>query len=223
MKTLLNVGSGPRESSATILSTFRSQDWKEVRLDIEPLVEPEVLTSMLDMSVIPNESVDAIYSSHSIEYLYPSELAVAFKEFLRVLKPQGFAVFICPDLQAAAQMIAEDRMMDEAYSAPIGPVVPFDMFYSHRLLTGRDKPYMSRHCGFTLSVLLATLKEHGFPSFAGLRSNYNLWVLAMKNLIPNDALMELAEEVFEQRKNNSSPPPETGERRSRNSVRQFRT
>ena len=223
MKTLLNIGSGPRESSAATLPTFRTQDWQEVRLDIDPAVEPDILGNMLDMSVIPNESVDAIYASHCIEYLYPNELAVAFKEFLRVLKPQGFAVFICPDLQAAAQMIAEDKMMDAAYSAPIGSITPFDMVYSHRLLTGRDKPYMARHCGFTLNVLLATLKENGFPSFAGLRSNFNLWVLAMKDLTQNDALMALAEQVFEQRQKNSSPPPEVGERRSRNSARPFRT
>ena len=223
MKTLLNVGAGQRESSATILSAFRTQDWKEVRLDIDSSIEPDILASMLDMSVVADESVDAIYVSHSIECLYPNELAVAFKEFLRILKPQGFAVFVCPDLQAAAQMISEDKILDAAYSAPIGAVTPFDMIYSHRLLTDRNKPYMARHCGFTLNMLLATLKENGFPSFAGIRSNFNLWVIAMKNLIPNDALMALANEVFEQRKNNSSPPPEAGERRSRNSVRQFHT
>jgi hypothetical protein len=223
MKTLLNVGCGQRESSATILSTFRTPDWSEIRLDIDPSIEPDVLASMLDMSIVHNESIDTIYASHSIECLYPNELAVAFNEFLRVLKPQGFAVFVCPDLQAAAQMILEERILDAAYSAPIGAITPFDMIYSHRLLTGRDKPYMARHCGFTLNMLIATLKEHGFQSFAGIRSNFNLWVIAMKNLMPSDEIMELANNVFEQRKYNSEPPPEVGERRSRNSVRQFRT
>lgn len=151
---------------------------------------------MLDMSAIPNESIDAIYSSHNIEHLYPNELPTAMKEFLRVLKPDGFAVIICPDLQAAAQMIAEDKLLDEAYSSPAGPVTPFDMVYSHRIFTGRDKPYMAHHCGFTLNVLLATLKDNGFSTSAGLRSNFSLLVLATKELIPNDELIELAEEML---------------------------
>lgn len=192
MKTLLNVGSGHRANSAFILPAFRTPEWREVRLDIDPAIEPDILGTMLDMSAIPNESIDAIYSSHNIEHLYPNELPAAMKEFLRVLKPDGFAVIICPDLQAAAQMIAEDKLLDEAYSSPAGPVTPFDMVYSHRIFTGRDKPYMAHHCGFTLSVLLATLKDNGFSTSAGLRSNFSLLVLATKELMPNDKLMELA-------------------------------
>ena len=37
-------------------------------------------------------SVDAILSSQNIEHLYPHEVALALKEFLRVLRPDGFAV-----------------------------------------------------------------------------------------------------------------------------------
>ena len=36
-------------------------------------------------------------------------------------------------------MIAEDRLMDVATN-PGGPVTPFDIVYSHRKFTGRDKP-----------------------------------------------------------------------------------
>jgi len=45
---------------------------------------------MLDMPAVADGSVDAIYSSHNIEHLYPDEIPVALKEFLRVLKPEGF-------------------------------------------------------------------------------------------------------------------------------------
>jgi predicted SAM-dependent methyltransferase len=196
MKTFLNVGSGPRENSAFILPAFRTPEWKEVRLDVDPAVEPDILGSMLDMSAMPDESVDAIYSSHNIEHLYPDELPAAMEEFLRVLKPGGFAVIVCPDLQAAAQMIAEDKLLDVAYSSPAGPVTPFDMVYSHRQFTGRDKPYMAHHCGFTLNVLLGTLKENGFPASAGLRKNFNLLAIATKELITLDAMQELAGRVF---------------------------
>jgi len=60
---------------------------------------------MLDMSAVADESVDAIYSSHTIEHLYPNEIPLAMKELLRVVKPEGYAVITCPDLQAAAEMV----------------------------------------------------------------------------------------------------------------------
>ncbi len=46
--------------------------------------------------------------------------------------------------------------MDAAYASPVGTVTPFDIVYSHRMVTGRDKPFMAHHCGFTLKVLIGT-------------------------------------------------------------------
>ena len=48
-------------------------------------------------------------------------------------------------------------------------MTPFDMIYSHRQFTGRDKPCMAHHCGFTLKVLIGTLKTNGFAAVAGKR------------------------------------------------------
>jgi hypothetical protein len=193
-KTLLNVGAGHRESGAEIPPAFRSPDWREIRLDIDPANEPDILGSMLDMSAVAGESVDAIYSSHNIEHLYPSEIPLALAEFRRVLKADGFAVITCPDLQAAAQMIAEDRLLDIAYQSPGGSVTPFDIVYSHRNFTGRDKPYMAHHCGFTLSVLANALRTNGFPSCVGKRRApfFDLWVLASKRPQPEELLVSLA-------------------------------
>jgi len=62
----------------------QTQGWKEIRLDIDPANAPEISGTMLDMSAVAEGSVDAIYSSHNIEHLYPDEIPVALKEFLRV-------------------------------------------------------------------------------------------------------------------------------------------
>jgi predicted SAM-dependent methyltransferase len=43
------------------------------------------------MKAVASESVDAIFSSHNIEHLYPHEVPVALAEFIRVLKPGLFA------------------------------------------------------------------------------------------------------------------------------------
>lgn len=198
MKALLNVGAGHPDSGAFLPEFFRTPEWREIRLDIDPANHPEILGSMLDMAAVADESVDAIYSSHNIEHLYPDELPRAFAEFLRVLKPAGFAVITCPDLQAAAAMIADDRLMDTAYESPGGPVTPFDIVYSHRRFTARDNPYMAHHCGFTLSVLIGTLRANGFASLAGLRrpALFDLWALATKQPFPDDVVQALARQIL---------------------------
>jgi len=197
-KKLLNVGAGHRNSGAELPTAFRTSEWQEVRLDIDPKNEPDIIGSMLDMSAVASGSVDALYSSHNIEHLYPDEVPKAISEFVRVLKPEGIAVVTCPDLQAAAQMIAEDKLMDTAYESPIGPVTPFDIVYSHRKFTGRDKPFMAHHCGFTLKVLIGMLKAGGFRSLAGKRhpSSFSLWVVASKSNFDEAPLRELAEKLL---------------------------
>lgn len=200
-KIILNIGAGSRKSGAQIPLVFQAHEWQEIRLDIDPGNEPDILGSMLDISAVANTSVDAIYSSHTIEHLYPSEIPVAIQEMLRVLKPEGFAVITCPDLQSAAEMIARDKLMDVAYMSPGGPVTPFDIVYSHRKFTRRDNPYMAHHCGFTLSILLGTLKANGFPSVAGTRgaAAFDLWVVATKTAMEEVTLKELAVRVLPRR------------------------
>ena len=111
---LLHVGCGhSRKKDAG--PGFQSDEWTEIRLDIDPAVEPDIIGSILDMSAVPSESVDAVFSSHTLEHLYAHELPVALKEMRRVLKPDGFMLSTVPDLQSAARMIAEDRLFDTAY------------------------------------------------------------------------------------------------------------
>lgn len=193
-KLLLNVGAGHPQSGAKLPPYFATPDWRELRLDIDPANEPDILGTMLDMAAVADGSVDAVYSSHNIEHLYPDEIPQALAEFLRVLKPGGFAVITCPDLQTAAQMIAEDRLLDTAYMTGAGPVTPFDIVYSHRQFTGRDKPFMAHHSGFTLKVLIGTLQSNGFPAVAGKRrpAAFDLWVVAAKATLPDEQIRQLA-------------------------------
>jgi protein O-GlcNAc transferase len=161
---------------------FCSEEWQEVRLDVDPANSPDILASLLDMSPVADASVEAIFSSHTIEHLYPGELRTALDEFLRVLKPDGFVITVCPDLQSAAEMIAQDRLFDVAYESPSGPVTPFDIVYSHRKFTRRDNPYMSHYCGFTLSTLAGVFREGGFPAIGGYRdrAGFQLCLVAFR-------------------------------------------
>lgn len=51
-RTILHVGSGHPKSSARIPAAFQTTEWKEIRLDIDPANEPDILGSMLDMPAV---------------------------------------------------------------------------------------------------------------------------------------------------------------------------
>lgn len=165
-------------------------------MDIEPAYEPDILGTMLDMSAVATASVDAIYSSHNIEHLFLDEVPIALTEFLRVLKPDGFALVVCPDLNAAAQMIVAGTPMGTAYSTPAVDVTPLDIIYGHRGHTGRDKPFMSHHCGFTLASLIQTLEANGFSMAFGVAESFSLWVVASKQPLSGQAMTDLTKSVL---------------------------
>jgi predicted SAM-dependent methyltransferase len=198
MKTFLHVGCGPGKKTNTT-PAFQGPEWQELRLDIDEAVQPDILGSMTDMRAVGSESVDAIFSSHTIEHLYPHEVPAALAEFLRVLKPEGFAIITCPDLQAVAELIAQDKLADEAYHSPAGPITPLDILYGHRRAMAAGNLFMAHHCGFTESVLNATLLGGGFGSIGSVRRPapaFDLWVIASKKAVAEGEVRVLAAAHF---------------------------
>ena len=194
---MLHVGCG----SATRTNAgpgFQSDEWEEVRLDIDPDARPHIIGSVLDMSMVPDASVDAVFSSHTIEHLYAHEIPIALAEMRRVLKPDGIALTVVPDLQAAARMIAEDKLFETAYISPAGPITPFDIVYSYRGFVGRDRPYMAHHGGFTMTTLIEAFRQAGFPSVAAMcrEGGFDLWSLATAVTVEDARLRELAKQFF---------------------------
>ena len=181
MKTFLHVGCGPKHKDQTTRG-FNTPEWSELRLDIDASVTPDIIGTMTDMSAVADQSVDAIFSSHNIEHLYPHEVPLALAEFRRVLKPDGFALITCPDLQEVCRLIAEDKLTEPAYTSPAGPIAPLDILYGHRPALAAGNLYMAHRCGFTQKVLTATLQATGFAMVAAKRRaqpDFDLWALAM--------------------------------------------
>ena len=194
-KLLLHVGCGTAYMATLPVPGFRAKPWRELRLDADASVGPDIEGSMTDMAAVATASVDAVYSSHGIEHLYWHDVPRALAEFLRVLRDDGFAVITCPDVQAAAAMIAEDRMFDTAYESPGGTITPFDILYSYRPYVEHNPQWMSHHCGFTLSTLIQVLRDAGFAATAGFRriGGFDLWIVASKSPRPEPEMRALAE------------------------------
>ena len=196
MKTFLHVGCGPKRKDRT---TAGFADWNELRFDIDESVQPDLVGTMTDMSSVSSESVDAVFSSHNIEHLYPHEVPVALSEFLRVIKPDGFAVITCPDLQAVCALVAEDKLTEPAYTSPAGPIAPLDILYGHRPPMARGNLYMAHRCGFTEKVLSGTLQTSGFKRVASMKRGapyFDLWALATKADLNEEELLSLAKNHF---------------------------
>src|SRR4051794_37222029 len=69
-KRVLHVGCGPF-SAEKLHSVFRGPNWREIRVDIDPAVKPDIQASITDMRKdVTDASIDAIWSSHNIEHLY---------------------------------------------------------------------------------------------------------------------------------------------------------
>lgn len=181
MKTLLHVGCG-RNDKKLAGPGFQGDDWQEIRFDINPEVHPDIIGSMTDISAVTAQSVDAVYSSHNIEHLYPHEVKTALCEFKRVLRPHGFALITCPDLQTVAQLVADDRLNEPAYQSPAGPISPIDMLYGLRTSLANGNLYMAHRCGFTQRTLGETIRNNGFEQVVVGRyeQSYALWALALK-------------------------------------------
>ncbi len=191
-KTFIHVGCGHKNKEKT---TPEFASWQEIRFDIDESVRPDLLGTMTEMRSVGSESVDAIFSSHNIEHLYPHEVPLALTEFLRVLKPNGYLVLTCPDLQSVCALVAEDRLTEPAYTSPAGPIAPIDILFGHRPAMQQGNLYMAHRCGFTKKVLADTMQIAGFKKTATKRRLspfFDLWILASKKEISDKEITTLA-------------------------------
>jgi predicted SAM-dependent methyltransferase len=194
--TFLHVGCGPKRKDQTTRALVA---WNEIRLDIDPAVHPDVTGTMTDMGAVAPASVQAVFSSHNIEHLYPHEVPLALAEFLRVLDEDGFAVITCPDLKSVCALVAQDKLTEPAYTSPAGPIAPLDILYGHRPAMARGNLFMAHRCGFTEKVLRATLQVAGFAMVATMARPgpyFDLWALASKRTRSEDELRALALQHF---------------------------
>jgi SAM-dependent methyltransferase len=161
---VLYVGSGGDH-----LADWIERGYEEVRLDINPAVEPDIVASMTDMGDIGQ--FDALVSQHSLEHLYPHEIMRALSEFRRCLLPGGSAVIYVPDLEDVRPTC------DVLYVSAAGPITGMDLFYGHHGLI-ESNPFMAHHCGFTAELLRGALLLAGFSEVTTRRmDNFNLMAI----------------------------------------------
>jgi predicted SAM-dependent methyltransferase len=197
MKTLLNVGCG--FSNKSQIKGFNNDNWKEIRLDIDSAVKPDVVGSSTDMSLIETASIDAVYSSYNLDHIYAHEVPIALKEFYRVLNEDGIAIVKCPDIQTVCELIAQDKLLELLYESEMGPIYPIDVIYGNRWQIQNGNEYMAKKVGFTYSALNASFAEAGFKARYGGRMpdrGGELAIVAFKQKIPEEQIKQIADPLL---------------------------
>jgi len=185
---LVNLGCGPK-GSAQLPAMFG--DWRELRVDIDAQVAPDILADVTDLSAIATGSVDAVWSAHCLEHLFLYQVGKAITEVYRILSDDGFLCVIVPDLLALGEYIANDRLHEVVYESPAGSVIAHDILFGFgpHLALGRSK--MAHNCGLTPTLLLQKLREAPFAQIVlRRRANYELAGVACKRAPADEAERE---------------------------------
>jgi SAM-dependent methyltransferase len=185
-RVVVNVGCGPR--NATGLPGY-FDSWRQLRVDIDASVEPDILADLTDLSPIPDASADAVWAAHCVEHLYEHQVPIALAEFRRILRNDGFACVIVPDLQAVANYVAADRLHEPLYQSPAGPVTPHDIFFGFGAAIAQGRTSMAHRCGFTPGMIQRCFQQQPFGELLIRRRNseFELAVIARAKPAKNEA------------------------------------
>jgi hypothetical protein len=179
IKRLLNAGSGPGRARR-IARMVDKEGWVEVRFDIDPHVEPDVVGSVIEIGrSFEPQSFDGVWSSHMLEHLYAHEVFPTLCQFRQVLKLDGFALIMSPDIEAVAHFIVAHGIAAIAYHSPAGPIRPLDMLYGHSRAIEEGHVHMAHRTGFTAERLGNLLLMAGFPTVSVTTENFEVCALAL--------------------------------------------
>ncbi len=178
-KKVLHVGCGPKREDA-LMPALRGPDWQEVRLDLNPDVQPDMVADIRDMQPVQDASMDAVWSSHNIEHLYPHDVPRALSEFYRVLKEGGILVLALPDMQRVAAFVAAGMLEEPLYNSPAGPISAIDMMYGFRPSMAAGNLFMAHKTAFTALSLAKALLEAGFSDVSVVRRGFDLEAVGVR-------------------------------------------
>lgn len=178
-RRVLHVGCGPI-GATPLMPRFQGPDWVEVRLDLNPDVEPDIVANIVDMSPVPDESVHAVMSSHNVEHVFAHQVPLVLSEFRRVLVPGGEALIGVPNLEYAAQQIIARGLEGVIFNSDEGPITPLDMLYGYGKAVESGNEFMAHRTGFTRQTLERRLHAAGFAAVEVQVHRDALWAVAFR-------------------------------------------
>jgi SAM-dependent methyltransferase len=160
-KRVLNVGGNSKD----VPIPAHYAGWENVVLDIDPKNNPDVVCDARRLETRPPGEFDAIYCSHNLEHYWRHDLPDVLAGFLHVLRPEGFAEVIVPDMKAVfEEMLKRNLDIDEpVYISPAGPITTNDIVYGYgREIEESGHDFYAHKNGFTDRSLYHALRTAGF-------------------------------------------------------------
>lgn len=162
MRKVLNVGG----NNKAIPLPPEYEGWEHVLLDIDPRGNPDIVADARTLTELPAAQYDAVYCSNNLEHYYRHDCIKVLAGFRHVLKDDGFAHILVPDIGVLFQLIAHHKLDidDFLYDSPSGRVLVRDViygfgpeiehsgqdFYAHKTgFSQKSLPALLRDCGFT--------------------------------------------------------------------------
>jgi hypothetical protein len=184
-KKVLHVGCGAIDGGR-LHRSFKNDAWQEIRVDSDSSMKPDLVAGMTKFPEVPDNSMDAIWSSHQIERVYDFETVQMLTEFLRVLKPGGYVFLGTTDMQKVAEFIAKGNMNKRLYQSPSGPITPNDVLYGYGKSLEAGELHKAHKTGYTAFSLRDKLLEAGFNNLKIQRDHLNLFAIAYKVPVQKD-------------------------------------
>lgn len=160
--TVLNVGFGGH-SLKDMLYTEPFVDMREITLDIDNKFNPDIIADICNISHIPDNYVDCVYTSHMIEHIDYFKVPTVIKELLRICKTDGYVRILTPNIQKIAVPLASGDILRPLYDSNGGPISAIDIMFGHRHSVHRHRvDFMIHRTAFTKKVFETLAEEYGF-------------------------------------------------------------
>jgi SAM-dependent methyltransferase len=161
MMRVLNVGGGSK--AIAIPAIYKG--WDHVLLDICADGKPDILLDARELKTLPAAQFDVVYCSHNLEHYYPHDAFQVMAGMLHVLKPEGHAHIVVPDVgQVMRDFVANKMEIDQPlYEVEAGPITVHDVLYGfNKAIMHYGNDFYAHKMGFTPSLLVRMLRRAGF-------------------------------------------------------------
>ena len=124
-----------------------------VHIDLCDLPHIDYKSSIDDLSMFENETVDLIYSSHALEYFDRKQVNIVLKEWARVLKKDGVLRVAVPDFDALLSVYQKTNDLHKI----LGP-----LFGAMEIATETDVINLYHKTTYNFDSLKDVLESAGF-------------------------------------------------------------
>ena len=181
VKRVLNVGGHDK----SIPLPRQYADFEQILLDLDPAVGPDILCDARELSKLEPRQFDAVYCAHNLEHYYRHEVSGVLAGFLHILKEEGFAQIIVPDIGEVMRIVAARNLdlEDVLYQSPAGPILVLDVLWGWSAQIQRSgQSFFAHKTGFTERSLVASVQRSGFSKTYSMAGNLEVNVLAFRRM-----------------------------------------